>query len=35
MLISGTVMRADRLRYAVKLNEDDALIKPAFIDARG
>ena len=27
-------MRGDRLRDAIKLNEDDALINPAFIDAR-
>ncbi len=27
-------MRGDRLRDAIKLNEDDALINPTFIDAR-
>jgi|HubBroStandDraft_1064217.scaffolds.fasta_scaffold14354_6 hypothetical protein len=27
-------MRSNRLRHAIKLNEDDALIKPIFIDAR-
>ena len=27
-------MRGDRLRDAIKLNEDDALIKPTFVDAR-
>jgi len=28
-------MRGDRLRDAIKLDEDDALLKPTFIDARG
>jgi hypothetical protein len=27
-------MRGDRLRDAIKLNENEALIKPPFIDAR-
>jgi hypothetical protein len=27
-------MRGDRLRDAIKLNEDEALINPTFIDAR-
>jgi hypothetical protein len=27
-------MRGDRLRDAIKLDEDDALIKPTFVDAR-
>src|SRR5439155_12405508 len=30
----GTVMRRDGLRDAIKLEEDGALIEPAFIDAR-
>ena len=34
LLIPRTVMRGDRLSDAIKLNEGDALIKPAFIDAR-
>ena len=34
LLIPRTVMRGDRLCDAIKLNEDDALIKPTFIDAR-
>jgi hypothetical protein len=27
-------MRSDRLRHAIKLNEDEALLKPILIDAR-
>src|SRR5438552_110605 len=33
-LFRSTVMRRDGLRDAVKLEEDGALIEPAFIDAR-
>ena len=35
LLIRSAVMRGDRLRDAIKLDEDDALLKPTFIDARG
>ena len=34
LLIPGTVMRRDGLHDAIKLEEDRALIEPAFIDAR-